>query len=122
MAHSVIHFSIGVIAGTAATIAPVINAWRNNLPMADKIRRWLLISYAAGIYAIIPSLLHWLGLPDKFCGGWWMNIFLFHPLINKIETSSHLIPASIAVFLCFILPYFIIVAAIYKSKHKPKEH
>ena len=120
MAHSAIHFSIGMIAGSIVTFPPLIKAWLANSPLTKKIRRWLLISYAAGIYAIIPSLLGWVGMPASFCDGWWMNIFLLHPLINKLGTTGRLIPATIAVFLCFVVPYLIILAAIFRAK-KEKE-
>ncbi|MCK5528146.1 MAG: hypothetical protein KAI74_00570 [Kiritimatiellae bacterium] len=120
MAHSAIHFSIGMIAGSIATFPVVVTAWRANTKLAKKISRWLIISYAAGIYAITPSLLSWIGLSEKFCQGWWMNIFLLHPLINKLETTGRLIPATIAVFLCFVIPYLMILAALFKQHKKPR--
>jgi hypothetical protein len=116
MAHSAIHFSIGMIAGSIATFPPIIKVWLGQAALTKKISRWLLISYVTGIYAIIPSLLGWLGLPNNFCNGWWMNIFLFHPLINKLGTTGRLIPATIAVFLCFIIPYTVLLAALYRAK------
>lgn len=118
MAHSAIHFSIGMIAGSIATFPTIITAWRNSTPLAKKIRRWLLISYATGIYAIIPSLLGWIGVPASICQGWWMNIFLLHPLINKIGETGRLFPAIIAVFLCFVVPYLIILVALFQAKKK----
>lgn len=116
MAHSAIHFSIGMIAGSIATFPVVVTAWRVKSTLTKKIRHWLIISYAAGIYAITPSILGWIGLSESFCQGWWMNIFLLHPLINRLETTGRLIPATIAIILCFVIPYLVILAALFRAK------
>lgn len=82
--HSTIHFSVGMLLGTALTYRPVLVAWQQGRRVAPPLRRWLVVAYALGIYAIVPNLLRRAGLPHHLCEAWFMNIFLFSPLFNRL--------------------------------------
>ena len=119
MAHSALHFSLGMVLGSAATLPAVARAWWHRTRLSHPIGRWLLISYATGVYAMIPSLLGWLGVPDAICRSPWMNIFLLHPLLTHLRGGG-MIPAGFALVFCFILPYTLILAALLRTRHTGK--
>jgi len=117
MAHSALHFSLGMVIGSAATLPRVAKAWIANRTLAGDLRRWLLVSYALGLYAIVPSLLGWCGLPAAFCRGWWMNVFLLHPLLTRLKAGG-MIPAGCAICFCFVVPYCLLLAALRRAAHR----
>lgn len=117
MAHSALHFSIGMAAGTAATLSAVVKAWLGGGKVCRSIGKWLLISYGLGVYAIIPSLLRWSGVPETVSGGWWMNVFLLHPFLTRFKAGG-MIPAGFAILLCFVIPYAVILAAIRRARFR----
>ena len=88
MAHTALHFSLGMVIGSSVMLPAVVKAWRGGERVARVTARWLVASYALGIYAVVPSLLGWVGLPAACCGGWWMNAFLLHPLLNRWFTGG----------------------------------
>ncbi len=93
MMHSTLHFSLGMVVGTALTCRPLLDAWQRKAPVAAHLRRWLVIAYGLGVYAIVPNLLRRaLGgvanriavSPHEVCEAWFMNIFLLSPLLNRL--------------------------------------
>lgn len=100
MAHSVIHFSAGLLIGAAAGLPRLTWNWRRREKLAPAVGRWLVQSYATALFAIVPSLLRLVGLPEKLCSGWWMNLFLFHPLMNQMIRGGTIAAA----FLIIVLP------------------
>ncbi|MDE0838578.1 MAG: hypothetical protein OSB41_05930 [Kiritimatiellae bacterium] len=88
MAHSSLHFAIGMTVGSVVTVPRLLAAWRHRAPLAPHFKHWLLASYAAGTFAIIPGLLRRLGADNAFCDGWWMNVFLFYPAINSVKDGG----------------------------------
>lgn len=84
MMHSTLHFSLGMLLATALTCRPVIAACRRGGALAAPLRRWLLAAYALGLYAIVPNLLRRAGITHDICEGWFMNVFLFSPLLNRM--------------------------------------
>jgi len=114
MAHSALHFSIGMAVGSAATLHGVARAWLARANVADPIGKWLLISYGLGIYAILPSLFRWCGVPETVTSGWWMNVFLLHPFLTGLKAGG-MIPAGFAILLCFVIPYALILAALWRK-------
>ena len=84
MAHSVIHFSAGMLIGALPGLPGLARSWRHREKLSGSLGRWLLQSYGTAFFAIVPSLLRFLGMPDKFCSGWWMNLFLLHPLLDRL--------------------------------------
>jgi hypothetical protein len=91
MAHSSLHFALGAVIGSAAAARPLLRAWRDRLPLAPPYRRWLLVSYGLALWAIMPALLRWLGVPDHFCGAWGMNVFLFHPALTRLKDGGAIV-------------------------------
>lgn len=120
MAHAALHFSIGLAAGMALQAPPLRKAWNRSQELAPAVMRWLLVSWALGTWAIIPSLLRYAGLPEAFCHGWWMNLFLFHPLINQLGPHGTII-GGVMFVTGFTFQYAMIVAAI-KTKHHQDHH
>ena len=88
MTHSGIHLLAGVLLATGLCTPRILEAWRNKTPLAPPLGRWLLLSYALGLYALIPSFLRHAGLPDSVCRGWGMNIFLLHPWIKSLNLGG----------------------------------
>ena len=120
MAHTALHFSIGMAVGSAATLHGVAKAWLARGKVAGPIGKWLVISYGLGVVAVIPSLLRWVGVPETITGGWWMNVFLLHPFLTRLKAGG-MIPAGFAVLLCFIVPYALILAALRRQgREKPE--
>ncbi len=84
MMHSTLHFSLGMLVGTVLTGRPLLQAWRRGAPLAASLRRWLIVAYGLGIFAIVPNLLRRAGVAHHLCEAWFMNIFLFSPALNRL--------------------------------------
>jgi len=82
--HSTLHFSVGMVVGTALTYRPLLEAWRRKAPVAAHLRRWLVVAYGLGVYAIVPNLLRRAGVAHEVCEAWFMNIFLLSPAFNRL--------------------------------------
>lgn len=116
MAHSILHFSTGLALATAAYIPSLTRMFSRNLPHKSTITgNFLASSYAAGIFAIIPALLHRIGLPAWFCDGWWMNIFILHPLIDKLKNGGLLL-GELLFAGCLVFQYAVLMYALYSIK------
>lgn len=111
MAHAALHFAVGLAAGMAVQAPALRRAWDQGRELAPAVMRWLLVSWGLGFWAIIPSLLRYAGVPAGFCNGWWMNLFLFHPLINHFGPHGTIIGAALFVA-GFSFQYAVLVAAI----------
>ncbi len=88
MAHSTLHFAAGLALGSAATLPPLLKAWARGNTLAPQFARMFAISYATGIYAVIPAILRHLGVPDAICDAPIMNIFLLYPWINIVKPGA----------------------------------
>jgi hypothetical protein len=115
MAHSALHFTAGFVVGSLVAARPVLAAWRKG-PLARPLGRWLLTAYGLGLFATVPSLLHWMGVPLSVCRAWWMNLFLFHPLLTALRPGG-MIAAAPALLLCFLLPYGAILLALFRRSN-----
>jgi hypothetical protein len=115
MAHSTIHFAAGVALGSAIALPSLIRSWRANDKLAPSFRYWLFLSYGLGVFAVIPGLLRRAGVPDGFCDGWWMNIFLFYPVINAVK-SGGMITGGLAIALGFVAQYALMLAALVRKR------
>lgn len=104
-----------MVAGMTVLTPLLHRNWQSGRRLTPSVMRWLLTSWGAGIWAVIPSLLHYAGLPESFSGGWWMNLFMFHPLINQHGPHATIIGAALMV-VTFILQYTVIVAAIIRTR------
>ncbi|MFC1497828.1 hypothetical protein ACFLS1_05040 [Verrucomicrobiota bacterium] len=109
--HSSFHFALGLALGTLTFLPAILRRLLFEQRMAFLMRKWLWVSYALGIFAIIPNILRRIGTPEPVCTGWQMNIFLFHPLINNLKSGGMLIGLAV-IIICFIIQYSFLTAAI----------
>lgn len=116
MAHAALHFAAGMTAGMVLLAPRLKQAWQTRSHLYAAVKWWILAAWGLGFTAIIPSLLKYAGLPESFCSGWWMNVFLLHPLINHF-LPQNLILASFIFGSLIAFQYLIIVAAIQRLKH-----
>lgn len=117
MAHSTLHFTLGMALGTSMLVRSVLPGFTSARESAALFGKWLIVSYALGFLAIVPNLLRSIGVPEIICGGWWMNIFLFHPLVDKVKTGGMLI-GEVGIISCFVLQYALLLAALRVRLHK----
>lgn len=115
MAHAALHFTAGMIVGMAALTPALRRNWQAGRKLAPAVMHWLLASWGTGLWAIIPSLLRYAGLPESCSGGWWMNLFILHPLINQHGPHATIIGAA-CLAVTFVLQYTVIVAAILRAR------
>ncbi|MEI7879460.1 MAG: hypothetical protein WCI95_01175 [bacterium] len=115
MAHAALHFAAGMTAGMVLLAPRLRSAWQQRTHIYDAVKWWILASWGLGFTAIVPSLLRYAGLPESFCSGWWMNLFLLHPLLNRF-LPQNLILASFVFGGLIALQYGVILAAILKIK------
>ena len=66
-------------------------AWRRRAPLNGVFLLWFAASYGLGAYAAVPNLLRKLGCPEALCSHWLMNVFLLHPLLNRLRPGGMLI-------------------------------
>jgi hypothetical protein len=114
MAHPVFHFSIGLAVGSVSLISPLADKLRAKQPVAMTMAYRLVGSYMIALYAILPSLMSYVGLPSVFCQGWWMNVFLFSSLIDRWK-SGGVLTGTILALLCFAAQYIALLAAIIRT-------
>lgn len=105
------HFGVGLLAGTLAASRPALAAWRSRHPMAAPLGRALLAGYALAAWAVVPSLLRHSGCPDGVVDGWWMNLFLLHPLIRRLGFGGAPLGVA-AIGFAFAVQYALVLAAI----------
>ena len=65
MMHSTLHFSLGMVVGTALTYRPLLDAWHRQTTLA-------------------PHLLRRAGVAHDLCEAWFMNIFLLSSALNRL--------------------------------------
>jgi hypothetical protein len=115
MAHAALHFALGMTVGMAVTAPRLRRAWQAGEAIAPAMLRSLVASWTLGVIAIVPSLLRYAGIPASFCGGWWMNVFMLHPLLNACLPQSTL--AGSAAFMgVFIAQYLGLLTAIVRVR------
>ncbi len=90
MMHSTLHFSLGMVIGAGLSYRPLREAWRRRAPVAPLLRRWLVVSYGLGLYAIVPNLLRRAGVAHDLCEAWFMNIFLFSSALNHLVQGGNI--------------------------------
>ncbi len=91
MAHTALHFAVGLGLGMALAAPALGRAVRDaatrragaSARLSPPLARLLAMSWGLGLFAILPNILHALALPEWFCDGWWMNLFLLHPLLDR---------------------------------------
>jgi hypothetical protein len=111
MANAALHFAAGLALGMALQSPVIRRAWSQGPSLTRALVRGMALSWGLGLWAIIPSLLHHAGFPESFTGGWWMNLFLLHPLINRWGPHATIIGGA-ALVGCFAIQYAAILGAI----------
>ena len=120
MAHVTLHFSIGILAATTVMGRGLVRAWRADQPMARRVGRWLIASWALGAAACIPSLLRQAGLPDAICDGAWMNVFLAYPLIKSLFSYGGMPLGVLGLIATTGAQYVFIIACILRARSRPR--
>ncbi len=120
MAHSALHFSIGMAAATLATVPGLIRRRRRPDRLAPFFARWIGFSLALGVFAIAPALLRRAGLPDAVCDGWWMNVFFLHSRLQRAWPGRGMLPGLMLIATISAAQYALIVAAILRKRTKRK--
>jgi hypothetical protein len=115
MAHATLHFSAGLITGSLLAAPVVRSAWRTNRPLCLPILGLMLSAWIVGIWALVPSFCRHMGLPERFVGGWWMNIFLFHPIIAGFMRRS-MFAGSVMMAAVLAYHYLLILLAIRRNR------
>jgi len=111
MAHAALHFSAGMVAGMVLLAPRLKQAWQTRSQLYAAVKWWILAAWGLGFVAIVPSMLKFAGLPAPFCSGWWMNLFLLHPLLNYF-LPQNLIVTSFIFGGLITFQYSVILAAI----------
>lgn len=119
MAHSIFHFSVGLAIGTAGFLPGVIKALKSGTKVSPAVARWLILSYGLAAAAVVPNLLRRLGLPEPVVSGWWMNLFVFHPLIDRLKQGGMLF-GEVIIAACFTLQYALILVMLGKTLRRKR--
>jgi len=90
-AHVAFHFALGMGVGSAVGFPTVLRAWYFRRPLARPFLHWFAWCYGAGVFAVVPSILRSFGLPPGLCGHWSMNVFLLHPLVDRLRPGGLLV-------------------------------
>lgn len=121
MAHVLLHYSLGVACVTVPTIPVLIQQCRTGRSVARWLGRRLLLAHLLGLFATIPGGLPVIGIPVTWCTGWWMNIFLFHNLMDRLKPGGALIAemSTVALFgLQYALVLYALVAREFRSSRE----
>lgn len=121
MAHSAMHFSLGMIVASAFSLPPLVRAWQRGRLLSGAFLRWFVLSGAMGAYAVLPGVLRRCGVPDRVCDGWWMNVFLFYPWLNRVKPGA-MTSGPLLLGLCLALYYGVLVAAIVTQRRRNNGH
>lgn len=121
MAHSTLHAAAGMAAGLAAGLPAIRAAWAARRPLARPVAAWILPGTVCSVWALVPSLLRFLGTPESVCSSPWMLVFFLHPAIASFHKWTGFVgPALLAALLAS--QYLVILAAIRRTsgKNSPK--
>ena len=114
MAQSTLHFAFGMALGSAWALPGLWKRWKQTLPMAATIGRWLALSYGLGLYASLPSLLRRVTGGAEWTTAGWTNLFLFYQLMEKLDLPSIAL-GEFCIVTCFAAQYGLILLAIRRA-------
>ena len=115
MANATLHLAAGLMAGMALAAPRALRAVQAREGVALAARDWLLASWAIGGCALVPSFLPYLGLSEWLCRGWWMNVFVLHPLLNRLFPGGTLV-GELALMACFAAQYAVLLWALMRVR------
>jgi hypothetical protein len=114
MAHSTLHAAVGMAAGLALGLPALRAAWRSGEPVARQAAAWIALGAACAGWALVPSLLHFMGVPEGVRSGPWMLVFFLHPAIARLQRWTGFIgPLALAGLLA--AQYTVLLAAIRRA-------
>ncbi len=116
MAHSTLHFSLGWILGSLVFFVSSLRIWLNGRA-SDWFKKWFIWSFAFGVFAVVPGIFLSLRLPNGFCAGWWMNVFVLHPLLDELKPGG-ITMGPLLLGACLGGQYMLIVVALWYAKRK----
>ena len=114
MAHGTFHLSAGLAVGTLAMLPTVLRHLANRRKIAELFLKWFVLSGYLGMFALVPSFLRRMGVPNDFVSGWWMSIFVLHPLLDTIEREGMLV-GQLGIVGCLGLQYVLLLIAIRRA-------
>jgi hypothetical protein len=109
------HFGLGLAAGAASGLPFLRAALKEEASRNSRI--WLMISYLLGAVAVFPSFLGVLGVPETITSGWYMNIFLLHPIMDQLKSGGKLIGETLIVS-CFLFQYLMMLMLLLRTKRR----
>lgn len=111
MSHSTLHFATGLVIGTIGGLPWIWCRIIARQPVAHIMKRWILISWTLAFIAIFPNLLGQVGVSENIVSTSWMNVFLFHTVIARLDAGG-IVRGGICIIFCFVLQYSFILIAI----------
>jgi hypothetical protein len=117
-AHVFLHFGVGMLLGGLLGLKPLLERWYLRRPLHPGFAWWFAATYFGGFWAIAPSLLRMAGVPEGVRAGWWMNVFVFHPLINQIKPGGGLLIGEVLILGVFAMQYALLVLALVASRRQ----
>ncbi len=121
MADRMFHFAVGMALGLALGLPTVVLAWRRRPRLGMLIARLVVLTYAFGLFAVVPGILRYLGVPSRICDGWWMNLFVFHPLVDQTKSGGLLSGVGAVCGLSAFL-YGLILLSIVRARRVSRGH
>ncbi|MFO7870089.1 MAG: hypothetical protein R6V03_01490 [Kiritimatiellia bacterium] len=115
MAHSVFHFAAAQAGATAILIFAALPKLLKRRPSAMIMGRGLTAVYLFSILAVVPSVLRHFGIISAGPAPFWMNIFVFHPLIDRAVDGGMLIGRLLLVT-CFLTQYAVILYSLIRAR------
>lgn len=110
-AHITLHFGLGMWVAMLCTASVLKARWTEGSPLSLLLGRWLALAYLVGVFAAAPNIMYWIGIPETVCSGWWMNVFLLHPLIDRIKPGGMLI-GQLLLAGAYLVQYPVLLAAL----------
>lgn len=104
-----------MLVGSAIGGRRLLVRWIEGRRLAGAFLWWFGWCYGAGLFAVAPTFLRRLGFPEGFCDGWWMNLFLFHPLIDHWLPKGRVVGGGLIILMA-AAQYALLILAIHRAK------
>ena len=118
MAEPGFHFAAGMMIGTTVFLPALVARFRSGARMSAFFLRWIVAAFGAAIFAVFPSVLTTLGMPERFLTAWWMNVFVLFPFLNSVKRGGFIVGTAV-ILACFGLIYLsLLVAARKRSEER----
>jgi hypothetical protein len=114
MAHSNLHMAAGMLVGTAVTAPQLLSAWRAHRPLARPLGLLLVATYAAGVFALLPSLIGLAIASPTIHDAWWADLFILHRTIDR-RSHGGLLIGELVIAACFVGQYLLLLLALRRA-------